>query len=286
MTSRNSINIILFLIVCALIAFLFFDQGKPVASTFKISSVTEQSINSIEISRLTGESLTFKKIKEYWYMISPYKIRANSFYIESILRITRAKSASRFTISKTDKNKFKLNPPQATLKLNQQLFLFGTNEQLNLNRYILTNDKLYLSPDRFFYLLNISTTGFIDHALIAQGEKITGIKLAKHNIQLKNTKWTVTPKYGNNSVDDIVQFITQWSNSQTIEINKLTDIEQFANKFNIEISLKGQSKPIIFEVSSTDDFYFFSRPDLKLQYKLTHEMANLLLKIPLQESLD
>ncbi len=286
MTSRNSINIVLLLIVVALITFLFLETDEPTTATFKISSLSEQSISSIEISRITSESLAFKKINEYWYMVSPYKVRANAFYIESILRITQAKSSSQFTISTIDKNKFKLNPPQATLKLNEQLFLFGTNEQLNLNRYILTNEKLYLFPDRFFYLLNISTTGFIDHALIAQGEKITGIKLVNHDIQLKNSKWTITPVSDKTSIDDVVQLITEWSNSQTIEINKLADTEQAANQFNIEITLEGKQKPILFEVSSTDDFYFFSRPDLKIQYKLNHDMANRLLNIPVQRSVD
>ncbi len=282
MTSRNKINILLILIVFILVAVLLLDVKEPAKTTFHLSSLNEETVNTIAITRRTGDAVTLKKINKQWYMTSPYKIRANTFYIESILQITKAESISQFTITDNDKNKFKLNPPQASLKLNNQLFSFGTNEQLHLNRYILTNDKLYLLPDRYFYLLNIVTTGYIDHALINKNDKIIKLKLKDSEIKLINSNWIVNPEAKNSSVDDIVQLISEWNNSQVVEITKLTDDTVNAN-FSIEIKLDNNLPAIIFDILLKDDFYLFIRRDLKLQYKLNQDMANRLLKIPNQE---
>lgn len=284
MNSRNSINIILILIVAGLIAILlYFDSNESEQTTFNLSTLSETEVHSIEITRQTGEPLKFKKSNNQWFMISPFKVRANNFYIESLLRITEAKSISQFTISNKDKNKFKLNPPRATLKLDDQLFLFGTNEQLNLNRYILSNNKLYLVPDRYFYLLSSTTTGFIDHALIGGNEKIIGLTLTDYNIQLKNTKWEIKPKQENTSTDDIIQLIAEWNNSQAIEITKLDTGNTINKNFSIELKLENRSKVIVFDIVVSDDFYFFIRKDLKLQFKLSQDMANRLLKLPNQK---
>ncbi|MFV1984287.1 MAG: DUF4340 domain-containing protein [Thiohalomonadales bacterium] len=283
MNSRNTINIILFVFVTILVAIVFFDSEESTQTTFNLTTLSETEITSIEITRQTDEALKFKKNNDLWYMISPYKIRANTFYIESLLRITQAKSLSKFTISDTDKNKFKLNPAQASLKLNDQLFLFGTNEQLNLNRYILTNKKLYLILDRYFYLLNSTTTGFIDHALIGKNEKITGLKLVDYDLQLINDKWKIKPDSENIGTDDIIQLITEWNNSQAVEITKLTDLNNIKKNFSIELTLKNNAQTIVFDIIVSDDSYLFIRRDLKLQYKLNQEMANRLLKIPLND---
>ncbi|MFV2059179.1 MAG: DUF4340 domain-containing protein [Gammaproteobacteria bacterium] len=282
MTSRNKINIVLVLMVVALISVLFIDTNKPVKTAFKLSALNETAVNSITITRRTSDTVILKKIKDKWYMTSPYKVRANTFYIESILQITKADSVSEFTISSNDKDKFKLNPPQASLKLNNQLFLFGTNEQLHLNRYILTNNKLYLLPDRYFYLLNITTTGYIDHALIAKDNEIKKIKLANVSIELKKGKWRVSPELKNSSTDDVIQLISEWNNSQVVEINKLTDTNDKPD-FNIEVTLNNNQAAIIFNVIMKEDYYLFNRPDLKLSYKLNQDMANRLLQIPNQK---
>ncbi len=282
MTSRNKINILLLFVVAILVAILVLDTNKPTTATFKLSSLSEDSINEITITRLTSEKVILKKINNHWFMTSPYKVRANTFYIESLLQITKAESKSQFDIVNKDKNKFKLNPPQATLKLNKQLFSFGTNEQLHLNRYILTNKKLYLLPDRYFYLLNIATTGYIDHALINKDDKIIKLKLADLVIELKNDKWQVTPEPENSSSDDIVQLISEWNNSQVVEIKKLSGNREKKN-FSIEVKLDNKLPAIIFNVIIEDDSYLFTRPDLKLQYTLNQDMANRLLKIPNQK---
>lgn len=287
MTSRNTINLFLFLFVSILIVILFLDTNNSTQSTFNLSSLKETEINTIEITRLTSNPLKFKKniIKDntQWYMVSPYKVRANTFYIESLLRIIQAKSASQFIISESDKTKFKLNPPQATLKLNTQVFLFGTNEQLNLNRYILSNEKLYLIPDRFFYLLNSSTTGFIDHALIGKNEKIVGLKLVDYDIQFIDNKWQIKPASKYTSTDDINQLISEWNNSQAIEISKLTNVNNSDSKFSVKLKLKNKKQDIVFGIVIKDDSYFFIRQDLKLQFKLNQDMAYRLLKLPKQE---
>ncbi len=282
MNSRTIINIFLFLLVAALVTVLLVDTDETTVTSYKLSNLTETQINTIEITRQTGEALQFIKKNNRWYMTSPYKARANTYYIESLLRITQAKSISQFSISKADKNKFKLTPAQATLKLNEQLFIFGTNEQLNFNRYILTNEKLYLIPDRYFYLLNSTTTGYIDHALIGKQEKITSIQLEKYQIQLLNSKWVTNPKLDNSSADDIIQLISEWNNSQAIEIIKLSDTENINKKFSVKIIINSSTTPIIFDIVVNDENYFFIRPDLKLQYKLNHDMADRLLKIPNQ----
>jgi len=288
MNSRNSINLILFIIVAILIAILVLDEPDSKKVSFKITTLKQENINQIEITRLTSKSLKFQKKREHWYMVSPYQVRANTYYIESLLQLTKASSKSQFTISKDEYKKFKLEPAQATLKLNNQIFLFGTNQSLNLNRYILSNNKLYLIPDRFFYLLNIITTGYIDHALISKGNKITGIKLANYDIKLIKTNWTISPNKSNTGSDDINQFITEWNNSQAIEISKLdktTIVKTKDIKSTIEITLNNNSKgnnptKIKFDIIVDDDYYYFVREDIKLKFKLTHEMAERLLKLP------
>lgn len=277
MNSRNIINIILLLLVAILLAVLFLEPGAQKKPLNTLTIIDKKSIHSIKITRLTGDPIEFIKQQKQWLLTTPYQIKANEFRINALIRIVEETSQAQYPISEIDLKKFKLAPPQATLRLNDTLIQFGGSEPLKLNRYVRINNTLHLIKDTYFYQINSSFNLFIDHALIGKNETITHLKLPDVDVKLKQGKWIVQPQPKNYSADDVIQLISEWNNIHAIDIKP---IENKKASNQIEVTLKHRLSPIIFEIRQSKDNFILARPDIKLQYILGKDKTEQLLQLP------
>lgn len=74
--------------------------------------------------------------------------------LRNVLNILNESVAQEYPATDLDLKEFRLDPPEAVLRLDDHAFHFGANEPLSRRRYVLYMDKLYLLPDTHYPLLS------------------------------------------------------------------------------------------------------------------------------------
>lgn len=243
MSKRNSLNLILLIFVFVLITLVVYEPGKDVAITpptltdLKITDITR-----IKVKRLSPEKneqeIKFNKTAAGWEIVKPFKLSANVFRIESILKLLSTVSFSQNTLTNLELAQFGLDKPQVTITFNNTTIEFGHNKSLKNHRYVKIGSTLHMIADTFFYQLTAKAESYINHKLIPEKNKIIKIILPNLELEQTNGKWNIVPNNDNISADAITQLITEWQLSQAFDVNKLN--ARLKQKADVIIHLDNQ----------------------------------------------
>jgi len=278
MSKRNLLNLILFVFILALVILVIYEPGKNAPKIIpKLTTLEANDVHSIKIIRANAKPLEFEKTSAGWMMLKPYKLSANDFRIESILKILSTESLSQNKLKNLNRDTFGLTKPVATITFNNNTsILFGNNKSLKRYRYVELDSILHMIIDTFYYQLTAKSESYINHKLLGNKSKI--IKLSLPNLLLKNTKgkWTVTPHAKADSADSINQLINEWQYSQAYDIN----IVKRKRKFQPDISIHLENSKIInFKMEESKESFNLINTDTNVRYILSADRKNKLLKL-------
>lgn len=144
-------TLLLLAIVLAVAVWLSTEQQNQL-SKITLTDLTPNQVNLIVIDNGSGPAIRFELQADGWIMTQPAKATADQTKIEKLLQITQSTSFRRFTAPEK-LVEFGLNPPQATLTLNQTRLDMGTLHPINQRRYIRVGNLVHLTNDRFYHLL-------------------------------------------------------------------------------------------------------------------------------------
>jgi len=282
MSKRNLLNLSLFIFTLALVILVIYEPGKKTPKTIpKLTALEVNDVHSIKIIRTNAKPLEkileFEKTSAGWMMFKPYKLSANDFRIDSILKILSTESLSQNDLKDLNKDTFGLTKPVATITFNNDTsILFGNNKSLKHYRYVELDSMLHMVIDTFYYQLIAKAESYINHKLLHNKSKI--VKLSLPNLLLKNTegKWTVTPHSKSDSADSINQLIDEWQYSQAYDIN----IVKNKRKFRPDISIYLKNKQTInFKIEESKESFNLINTDTNVRYILSADRKNKLLKL-------
>lgn len=282
MSKRNLLNLILLVFILALIALVVFEPGKkapltpPTLTTLNVSDIQQVSINRPN-ARADEQNIVFEKIAAGWMLVKPYQQAANTFRIESILKLLSAVSFSQNNLANLNPNQFGLVNPQATITFNNNTtMVFGNNKSLKHHRYVKIGSTLHLVADTFLYQLTAKAESYIDHKVLPEKSKI--IKLSLPDLQLVQIDgtWDVTPKADNFSADSANQLISEWQLSQAYDLNIVKP--QPKEKADISIHLANE-KVIRFKIKDNKEHFNLVNIDSGISYLLAKDRSNKLLNL-------
>ncbi|MGB5716765.1 MAG: hypothetical protein WBN81_06690, partial [Gammaproteobacteria bacterium] len=118
MSSRTLLNLILACVALLLVLVVFYLPGLeegPVAPP--ISDLSADSISSIRVTRKERMPLTFSKSASGWQLLQEQALPASEFQLRSLLGIPGTRPARSYPVSALDLGSAGLEPPQATLLL-------------------------------------------------------------------------------------------------------------------------------------------------------------------------
>ncbi len=281
MSKRNLLNLILLVFILVLVVFVIYQPGKDVPATPPtLTDLKVSDIHFIKINRHKSNSIEqemeFKKTAAGWLMLKPYQQAANSFRIDSILKLLSSVSLSQNSLTKLDPAKFGLKQPLATITFNETAIAFGHNKSLKNHRYVRIGSTLHMIADTFFYQLNAKAASFINHKLIADKSKITSLTLPTLKLIHHVGKWELTPNSNKFSADSINQLISEWQLSQAYDI----EITKPAAKATANIILGlSDGKNIRFKSRVSKDNFTLTNIDSGIRYILSADRKNKLLKL-------
>lgn len=277
MNTRNLLNLFLLVFVASLVALVIYEPGKDEPTTPpKLTKLKETEINHISL-QANNSVVELSKTKSGWIMLKPYQHPANSFRIDSILKLLSAVSFSKNSLTNLNPEKFGLDKPVASISFNKSTtIVFGHNKSLNNHRYVKIGSNLHMIADTFYYQLAAKAESFIDHKLLPQNSIITILNLPNKNFIQKDSKWTITPKPEKFSADSINQLINEWQLSQAYDI----EVMKATPKAKADISIKLANKTSLrFKIENNKDSFVLINIDSGLRYILSKDRKDKLLKL-------
>lgn len=282
MSKRNLLNIVLLIFILVLVALVVYKPGKEVSVVPPtLTNLKTSDIVNLKIIRYNDKSneqeLVFNKTDNGWMMVKPYLLAANSFRIDSILKILSTISYSQNNLQKLNPSTFGLNEPQATITLNNETdIVFGHNKSLKNHRYVKVGSTLHMIADTFQYQLTAKPESYVNHQVLPENSKIIKLSLPSIHFEQIDAKWKVTPEAGSTSADSINQLMSEWTLSQAYDIN----IVKATPKTKADVTLESDTKKIFrFQIEDTKNSFNLLNLDTGVRYVLSADRKDKLLKL-------
>ena len=279
MNKRIWVNIFLFVVVILLSIIILSENDKIKKEQPSLSAISPDSILKIEIIKKNRETLFFNKYDGEWKVDEPLRFRVNPIRIKSILDILKTKSYKKLNLNNVDIDQFDLKDPKLILKLDNNIFSFGTSNPIDQTRYILFNKTVYLIDDYLFAQLMVNAYFFSEKKLFPDEKKIVSIKFPDYKIYKNNDQWISTKKdYDDNKIKNIIK---TWENVVAVTVSKYqlnqNSIEEdcgYSKSCNLIISIEISSGEIIhFSIEKEKPNLILGREHIGIQYTIMADDA-------------
>lgn len=260
MSKRSKINILLAIILIIFSSFFYYKNNQS-SATLRLTSLSQQSIDSIRIEKKSGKDIIFKKNRSgLWFMQSPYKIKAHQFRIKTLLSLSQTEVKNNYAIEALKLSDYALDKPRAVIFFNQTKLTFGKKNPLNNLRYILAGNQLSLINDNSYPLVNAQAASFIELSLITDEFKITRLELTdKKQIKHSSSKQAL---------------LLLWANAQAFSVHRYMPRKNLG-----QVTLFSATSHISFNITDNDPWLILARPELEIEYHLEKPSQSKLLSL-------
>ncbi len=276
MRRRSALNLSLALLAAGLVAIVFLlPPGQEPGSENTLDAEPNPEVRSIQVERMGKPRLVFAHEAGGWLLRAPVMAPAHPHRIRDLLALPTLPASTRLEIKADELPRFGLNPPLATLSLDQDTFEFGITDGLDDRRYVRYQGQVHLVPDTLYPQLTQGADFFIDTRLLKEGLRPERISAPHRVVWLEGDAWRSdpTPAAGEPPTDAIAP---AWESAQALSVASGTDADggkritlAFAHGITIE-----------FDAVEQDGKFFLLRRDLNLRYQLDHDHARALMVMP------
>ena len=271
MSSRSLLNLAMAGIAIGLGLTAWFRPGlEPPAAPQPITTLKPAAVNQIQVSRLQRPMLIFTRQADHWLLAGDPPLPASPFQVNALLAILQAETERRYPADTLDLRELGLDPPQASVVLDDRTtLLIGNTEPLDNMRYVQYGATVYLVTDRYQHLINADRTNFIERRLLGDGADIT--RLALPDLTLAQTAaghWELLPADPDISAAAIQQLLTNWQQASALSVRPYEP--GTAGTPRITLELAGSDAALVFELVSHTPQFILARPDLGIQYHFSN----------------
>jgi hypothetical protein len=278
MKSRWAINILLLVAIAILSLVAHFKPGidqQPEA--VPITHLKIDQLRRIHINRPVREDLVLlKNASGRWDIEHTPTLPTDSLQTNALLKLAEQKAVRSYPASELELSQLQLDPPYATVFLNDTAVEFGNLEPLEGLRYVRVTDRVHLIPDIYMQLIELSHTQFVRRRLFEKDTRITAITLPGLSISKADQNWNIEPAQ-EISADDLQTFIEHWQDATSLNIRAADPVEDTEV---VVITLADNAGSIEFSIASREPELVLVRPDLGIQYRMGDTVSKLLALTP------
>lgn len=213
MSRATLVNVVLALLVAGPAAFLYLRPRPAAAPELALSSLDPEQVTRIQVER-GGPPLVLEKRDGHWYLVQPYRARADAFRIKQLLDLLRAKASRR--LAATDLDRFDLDRPAARVVFDDHAIAFGTVNELSNEQYVGTGENVYLIPLRHAAALPQDAKDMTGRQLFGPDEQPVRIALGGVEMALENGIWRLQPAAEGLSQDDLNRWGDDWRGAASL----------------------------------------------------------------------
>lgn len=276
--------LLLLMLGLAVIALLKWKSDAP-PEIESFTAIDKNQIQQIVISRMDDNGqeseIVLQKQEEQWNISAPLQLAANQFRIDSILQFLTTKHYQQLS-SPVDFAALGLEQPSTRLTVEGIELSLGAKSPFNDGRrYVLLNNKAYLTVDTISYFLTGNPALFASLFPLGNQPVITRLTLPDLSLQLQDHHWELlTPidESLDNSADAIQSLIKAWQHLQALSVRPYQ--AQTGNFATVSILLTTDVKPLQFTVLATKPEFILALPEKKVQYQIASEQISKLFSLP------
>lgn len=279
MYSRTLLNLALICLAGMLVLVIVYQPGiTPEAAPQTITTMTAENISHIQVIRTTREPLAFTRRADSWFLTGNRELPASDFQIRSVLAILQAESARSYTADSLDLESLGLEPPLATLILDDTQLKIGATEALDNLRYIQAGDTVFLVTDRYQHLINSDWPGFVARRLLPAQAKLSRLQLPESTLSLgTDDQWQLSPANAAVSAAALQTLIANWEQAAAYYVRHY---QNKATAGTIILEFSDNTEPLTLHIMAHTPELILARPELGIQYHLQADMKETLLALP------
>ena len=280
MNTRTLLNVTLAGVAIMLGLVVFYKPGlAPPPAPASITQLSADSITSIRVTRTERMPLTFVKTANGWQLENHGSLPASEFQLHALLGVLSARPGRSYPADALDLADAGLDPPQATLLLNDTLIYIGGTTPLDRLRYVQHDDTVYLLNDTYQHLVNADWTNFVERRLVPADAVLTGLQLPDFTLTRDEAQqWQVSPQGRDGDTTGLDAFVQNWQAADATYIRRLD--EHATEGTPIILTLADNRPAVKLYLAAREPELILTRPDQGIQYYLPGNMSTTLLGLP------
>jgi hypothetical protein len=281
MGSRTLLNLGLAALAAVLVLVVIYKPGiEPETVPQRLTTALDPAdAVSITISRELRPPLTLTRREDIWHVFTGEReVPAAGFQVNALLRLLTATASHHYAAGSLDTNALGLEPPQATVRIDELEFRFGATEALENRRYVQHGDTVYLVDDQYQHLVNADWASFVDRSLTGRDTAISRLELPGMTLaQASDGSWQVEPAHPGAGADALQALVDNWQLAQALYVRRHAGSD---SRETVRIYTADTEQPIELRVVSHAPDLIIARPDWGIQYHLTTGLEESLFTLP------
>ena len=285
MNTRTLLNLTLAGVAIALGLVITYKPGlAPPPVPASITGLPAGSITSIRVTRKERMPLNFVKTAGGWQLENHRALPASEFQLHALLGVLSARPGRSYPDKALNLADAGLDPPQATLLLNDTLIYIGGTTPLDRLRYVQYGNTVYLLNDTYQHLVNADWTNFVDRRLVPADAVLTGLQLPDFTLTRDyEQQWQVSPASTDGQTASLDAFMDNWQAAAATYIRRHGGA---AEGTPIILTLAGNRPAVKLYLAAREPELILTRPDWGIQYYFPGNMSDTLLGLPADSTTD
>lgn len=252
----------------ALLAVLVWWSQRPASEPAQQLLPSPPQINAIRY-QIGSVALTFQREEpDHWVIVEPVQTHADTDAVSLLLLLPQQQSYRHYAEHEVMLSKLGLDPPVASLWLNQIEIRFGTREPLHDHRFVWVGGLIHLIDDRHVARLREGLPGFVDRALLPPDSELTALHLPSFRITQQEGRWRSTPiGEAAPSALSAERIVAEWERARAERVETSPPLPPRLHTA-IEVHLRSKNDPLRFVIVADRPQLILRRFDLGLDYRL------------------
>ena len=210
-----------------------------------------------------------------WAIAGHTVLPADQLQVSALTRLAQQKPVRSYPVAELDLARLALEPPRASVMLNDIQVDFGDTEPLEGLRYVRVGAQVHLTPDLYQHLIDAGFSQFVQRRLLPEQASISSLSLPAFSVKKSDRDWVTEPQQ-DVSADRIQQLIDNWQQASALSV-KSADTSTAGER--IEVVLDDPAQVVRFVIAAREPDLVLLRPDLGLEYHMG-DLDDSLLAVP------
>lgn len=286
MKKRWLINLVLLVVVAALAAFVL-TRPKPAevkAKSYPVAAFDPATVTRLSIESSVKKPVVFEKKDGRWFMVEPFKGRADALSIGRILSIANAASPEKFPLD--DPARFGLDTLHVRVKADDKVFEFGMYNPVGGEQFVAHDNQVYTVATTFSEAATTQPLELLDKHPLDNTEQITGFdfsaleqwELSRLNLDLQaDGKWKVSAAAAKPNQNELNDWFPLWEHLVATAVEPSTP-DRAPHPF-VLVKLKS-GKMVKFIKMQESPELLLVREDEQMQYHFPQDVGFTILNPP------
>ena len=280
MATRGLLNLVLVVLALVMGLIIYFEPGLEPADIPQplTTLLVADDASGIHIERVKYDPVSFIKRNGRWYLVTEkQELPASTFQLQALLRLLETSSSSHYAADTVNLESLGLDPPQATVTIDDVAILFGNTAPLDGKRYLQIDATVHLIEDRYQHLINAGWTNFVERKLLPTDKSISRLQLPDMTLTLTDKdQWQLSPGKPGISADAIQQLLDHWDKVSALYARRY---DGRTSDEIITLEFSDSPETLTFMVIAHSPELVLARPDWGIQYHLSSDVEEALLTL-------